>query len=208
MMASDEPILVLGIGNLLWADEGFGVRAVQALHNRWTFPRRVTLLDGGTQGFNLLSFVRAAQRMIVFDAIDYGLPPGTLKVLSDQQVPGFAGSRKLSLHQTGFQEVLAVAELTGSLPAELVLIGVQPECLDDFGGNLRTVVRAQLEPAVEIALTYLRSWNCAPALRDKDLDAAELLLSASLDMPADEAGRDPIMAESGHLGRRLPLEPP
>lgn len=185
---SSESLLVLGIGNVLWADEGFGVRAVQALHSRWCFPRRVSLVEGGTQGFNLLHHVQEARRMIVFDAIDYGLPPGTLKVLVNDQVPRFMGSKKLSLHQTGFQEVLAVAELTGRLPPELVLIGVQPEDLEDFGGSLRPVVRAQIEPALEIALAYLQRWGCAMAVRDVELEASEYLLPESLDMAAYEAG--------------------
>ncbi|MBV5297466.1 MAG: HyaD/HybD family hydrogenase maturation endopeptidase [Rhodoferax sp.] len=185
---SNESILVLGIGNLLWADEGFGVRAVQALHRQWRFASRVTLMDGGTQGFNLLTHVQAAMRMVIFDAIDYGLPPGTLKVLSNEQVPRFMGSKKLSLHQTGFQEVLGVAELTGHLPVELVLIGVQPEQLDDFGGSIRPVVKAQIQPAIDIALDRLRRWGCEPQARDGQLETIEYLLPESLDMEAYESG--------------------
>jgi hydrogenase maturation protease len=184
----EESILVLGIGNILFADEGFGVRAVQTLHSRWSFPSRVILMDGGTQGFNLLTHVQSAARMIVFDAIDYGLPPGTLKILTNGQVPRFMGSKKLSLHQTGFQDVLGVAELTGYLPSELILIGVQPEELDDFGGSIRLVVKAQIQPAIEIALDYLRGWGCTPNPRNGGLETDEFLLPKSLDMVAYESG--------------------
>ena len=59
-------ILVLGIGNVLWADEGFGVRAVAALNGGWRFPESVTLMDGGTQGLYLLPHVQAARRLLVF----------------------------------------------------------------------------------------------------------------------------------------------
>jgi len=183
-----ESILVLGIGNLLWADEGFGVRAVQELHRRWRFPQRVSLVEGGTQGFNLLSHVQDADRMIVFDAIDYGLPPGTLKILSNDQVPRFMGSKKLSLHQTGFQEVLGVAELTGRLPVELVLIGVQPEDMEDYGGRIRPVVKAQIQPALDIALDTLKRWGCKADARNDQLEISEYLLPASLDLAAYEAG--------------------
>lgn len=189
MASGEENILVLGLGNLLWADEGFGVRAAQMLHSQWRFPARVTLMDGGTQGFNLLGVVQSAQRMIVFDAIDYGLPPGTLKVLHNELVPRFMGSKKLSLHQTGFQDVLGVAELTGCLPAELVLIGVQPEDIEDYGGSLRPVVKRKIQPALEIALGYLKAWGCMPQARQEILAAVEYLLPASLDMAAYEAGR-------------------
>ncbi|MDJ0640733.1 MAG: hydrogenase maturation protease, partial [Paracoccaceae bacterium] len=49
--------LVLGIGNLLWADEGFGVRCIEALAESRSFKGNVTLLDGGTQGLYLLPFL-------------------------------------------------------------------------------------------------------------------------------------------------------
>ncbi|MBK1674532.1 hydrogenase expression/formation protein [Ectothiorhodospira shaposhnikovii] len=148
-------VLLLGIGNLLWADEGFGVRCVELLNQRYRFPANVRLMDGGTQGIYLVQHVQEADCLVVFDAIDYGLEPGTLKQVYDDEVPKFMGAKKMSLHQTGFQEVLAMAELTGSYPRELLLIGVQPEELDDFGGSLRPCVRDQLEPALEHALTYL-----------------------------------------------------
>ena len=74
---SDTPnVLVLGIGNLLWADEGFGVRAVEELHAHYEFPENVRVMDGGTQGIYLVQYIREADILIVFDAVDYGLPPG------------------------------------------------------------------------------------------------------------------------------------
>lgn len=175
-----ESILILGIGNLLWADEGFGVRAVQELNRQWRFPEGVTLMDGGTQGFNLLPHVQAAKRMIVFDAIDYGLAPGTIRVMANSQVPRFMGAKKLSLHQTGFQEVLAVAELTGSLPGELVLIGVQPADIEDYGGSLNAAVRSRIPTTLAIALSWLQRWGCKPQPRNAEPGERELLLPASL----------------------------
>jgi hydrogenase maturation protease len=87
---ADEPradVLVLGIGNVLWADEGFGVRAVEALHRRWEMPPNVSVVDGGTQGVYLLEHVCSAQRVVVLDAIDFGFAPGTLHVFRDGEVP-------------------------------------------------------------------------------------------------------------------------
>jgi hydrogenase maturation protease len=84
---SDRRTLVLGIGNVLWADEGFGVRAVEALHDAWDLPPEVTLMDGGTQGLILLADVTAHRRVLVFDSIDFGDAPGTLRVLRDREVP-------------------------------------------------------------------------------------------------------------------------
>ena len=137
--------LILGIGNILWADEGFGIRSVETLHERYTFPEDVRVLDGGTQGIFLVPWVTNARRLLIFDAIDFGLEPGTLKIIHGADVPRFMGAKKMSMHQTGFQEVLAMADLTGDLPEELALVGVQPELLDDFGGSLTDCVKAQID---------------------------------------------------------------
>jgi hydrogenase maturation protease len=158
-------ILVLGIGNILWADEGFGVRCVEALNEGWEFPPQVTVMDGGTQGLYLLPYVQEADCLLVFDAVDYGDPAGKLREVVGDQVPRFMGAKKMSLHQTGFQEVLMAAELTNKLPAELVLIGVQPEQLEDFGGSLRDVVKAQMVPALNLALDWLEKWGAAGVVR-------------------------------------------
>jgi len=165
-MSRSETILVLGIGNLLWADEGFGVRAVEEFDRRFACDERVQLLDGGTQGLYLLPHVQDADRLLVFDAIDYGLPPGTMKVVLDDEVPAYMGAKQMSLHQTGFQDVLAAAKLIGQGPARLALIGVQPVELKDYGGSLREPVRAQLAPAVEVAAGILREWGVEVAPRE------------------------------------------
>jgi hydrogenase maturation protease len=148
-------ILVLGIGNILWADEGFGVRTVERLAADWRFPDNVTLMDGGTQGLYLLPHLEAADALIVVDAIDYGLPPGTRRVFHGDDVPAFLGAKKMSLHQTGFQEVLASAMFLGRCPQKLILVGVQPECLEDYGGGLTDTVAAQVTPTIDVILNLL-----------------------------------------------------
>jgi hydrogenase maturation protease len=157
--------LLLGIGNVLWADEGFGVRCAEAFAAAWALPAGAAVIDGGTQGLYLLPHVQDARRLLIFDAIDFGLAPGTLRVLEGDAVPCYLGARKTSLHQTGFQEVLACAALTGSLPESLVLIGVQLVDIDDFGGSLRPAVRAQVPRALELAVARLTEWGLAPSPR-------------------------------------------
>ena len=155
MAVAPPTVLILGIGNLLWADEGFGVRAVEELHRHYAFPDNVRLLDGGAPFIYLVQHIRESDILIVFDAVDYDLPPGTLKLVAGDEVPKFLGVKKISLHQTGFQEVLAMAEMLGDYPRHLLLVGVQPDELDDYGGSLRPCVKAQIAPAIAAALKFL-----------------------------------------------------
>ena len=181
--------LILGIGNILWADEGFGVRAAETLHRHWDFDGSVTVMDGGTQGIYLLQHVESADVLVIFDAIDYGLAPGTLKLIEGDAVPNYLGAKKVSLHQTGFQEVLAMAEMLGRYPEHILLVGVQPQQIDDFGGSLAPVVRAQTEPAIDAALAWLDARGIAAARRDTPRATTESIAGAEIDIDAYESER-------------------
>lgn len=173
-------VLILGIGNVLWADEGFGVRCVEAMADRYALPDTVKLMDGGTQGLYLLPFLEEADALLVFDAIDYGLPAGTLKTVHDGEVPAFMGAKKMSLHQTGFQDVIATAQLLGRCPPTMTLIGCQPVELEDYGGGLRPAVAARVPAALELAVRELARWGIvaepgrseAPDLADRAIRQA------------------------------------
>jgi hydrogenase maturation protease len=183
--------LVLGIGNILWADEGFGVRCVEAMAAAYRFGPNLTLLDGGTQGIYLVDQVRDADVLVVFDAVDYGFPPGTLKCVEGDAVPHFMGAKKMSLHQTGFQEVLAMADLLGDYPEHLLLIGVQPVALEDFGGSLRPEIKSRIAPAIEVALDYLASLGVKPVTDVTPAPSSADLPHPALGLSAYESGRPP-----------------
>ena len=199
-----QRVLILGIGNVLWADEGFGVRCVERMADQWAFPENVRLLDGGTQGLYLLPFLEEADVLIVFDAVDYGLEPGTMKIVEGDEVPAFMGAKKMSLHQTGFQDVIATARLMGYCPPDLLLIGCQPEELEDYGGGLREIVAAQIEPAIKVALDKLAKLQIVPTHGEGD---KSLLADKSILRSAYEDGR-PSEDEAYRYGdeRFLPAE--
>lgn len=182
-------ICVLGIGNLLWADEGFGVRCVEALQQRHAFAPHVSLVDGGTQGLYLIQHVQSCDALLIFDAIDYGLEPGTLKLVRDDEVPRFMGAKKMSLHQTGFQEVLSLAQFTGKFPSRVLLIGCQPQELEDYGGSLRPVVKAAMEEALALGVAELARWGGQPVPRTEPLDGRETVTMDELALAAYETQR-------------------
>ena len=203
MNASGE-VLVLGIGNVLWADEGFGVRAVEALHDGYCFSPAVTLRDGGTLGLNLYEDITSAQSVLVFDAIDFDLAPGTLRVLRDAEVPAW-GRTKLSPHQNGFNDVLALAQLNGRAPLRLAAIGVQPQNLNDFGGSLTDVVRSRLAEAVACGVRELAAWGYAGVPWPKG-ETPEPLNASPLALAAYESGR-PSEALASRTGDERVLVP-
>ncbi|HHH43192.1 MAG TPA: hydrogenase maturation protease, partial [Gammaproteobacteria bacterium] len=161
------------------------------LNARYEFEDSVRLMDGGTQGLFLLPWVSSVSRLLIFDAIDFGLAPGELRVMRDDDVPQYMGAKKVSMHQTGFQEVLVSARLLNDRPQQLALIGVQPEQLDDYGGSLRDGTRRRIPEAVERACTLLRQWGVAFRERETPLASVDLIGPGELDMASYELGRPP-----------------
>ena len=187
-LTAESETLVLGIGNLLWADEGFGIRCIEALNARCRFGEDTRLMDGGTQGMFLLPWVSNTSRLLIFDAIDFGLPPGELRIIRDDDVPQYLGAKKISMHQTGFQEVLAAARLLNDRPRQLTLIGVQPERLDDYGGGLRACIRRRIPDAVAAACSQLREWGVLFRERTTPPTGAELTGPGVLEIECQERG--------------------
>lgn len=146
--------LVLGLGNILLSDEGVGVRAVEALVEQVQLPPDVEVLDGGTSGMDLLDQIAGRARLIVVDAVRSGRPPASVVYLSSDEVPAFFTS-KLSPHQLGLSDVLAVLRLMDAAPGRITVIGVEPVCLD-LSLSLSPPVAAALPEVVRLIQTELR----------------------------------------------------
>jgi len=150
-------ILVLGLGNALMTDDAYGCRMVAELQERFEFPPGVALLDGGTLGLDLLPRLEGVERLLILDALEMGGVPGELFRIEGEEVPR-AFASKLSVHQMGLQDLLAVAELQGHLPGEIVVWGVQPVCIE-MGLELSPPVAASLEAAVAAVADELSAWG-------------------------------------------------
>jgi hydrogenase maturation protease len=150
-------MLVLGLGNLLNSDEGFGVHAVRALQAD-VAPRypQAAFVDGGTLGLNLLPMVEEASHLLLVDCVNAGREPGSVIELAGEDIPLYSGV-KVSLHQTTFQEVLGLADIRGALPPHLHLIGVQPASLA-IGTDLSPEVRARVAEVAARVEELLKEW--------------------------------------------------
>lgn len=152
-----KQITVMGIGNILLQDEGFGVRVVEELHRRYHFPETVQVLDGGTLGMDLLRFISGSEKLLVVDAIAGDGPPGSFYRLAGEEVRVYF-SEKVSLHELGIRDVLAALELLDQPVAEVVVLGVEPAVLD-LGLELTPVVASAVDKTVAAVIAQLTEWR-------------------------------------------------
>ena len=152
---------VIGLGNPLMGDDGFGLVALARLRDEWTLEG-VELADGGTWGMSLLPLIEDAERLVLLDAIAAGATPGEVVVLERDRLPIYL-TRKLSPHQVDLRDVLAVAKWRGKLPAETVAIGVQPQSVQ-MGLELSPAVDRAVDTAVAVVIARLVQWGhrCEP----------------------------------------------
>ncbi|MEZ5670864.1 MAG: HyaD/HybD family hydrogenase maturation endopeptidase [Thiotrichaceae bacterium] len=146
-------ILILGVGNLLLSDEGAGVHAVNYLQQHYDIPAGIEVIDGGTAGMELLSYILQANHLILLDAVNSGHAPGTLIRLDDAQVPNFFAT-KMSPHQIGLTDILAAATLSGGSPDHITLLGVEPASFE-LGMDLSPVVAPIIPQMIAIVLSEL-----------------------------------------------------
>lgn len=143
-------ILILGIGCILYSDEGFGVRVIEKLRESYEFLQNVTLVDGGVMGLNLLSVLSEADDLIVVDAIGNRGKPGDLYRLEGEAIPNRIRGKN-SLHQVDFLEALTVCQALDKVP-ETVIFGVEPEDIETLSLDLTPTVQARVDRVVDLVL--------------------------------------------------------
>jgi len=152
----NKKINVLGLGNTILGDEGFGVEAVRYLESNFKLSPEVNIIDGGTQGLYLLDYIESTDCLMIFDAVIPQSYEFKVYVYRNDDLPTFI-HRKLSAHQMGLSELLSVAKLHEKVPNEIALIGVPPVSLD-MNVGLTDKVRSLVPAATEIGAEIIREW--------------------------------------------------
>lgn len=150
-----EHILILGVGNILFTDEGIGVRALEWLREHFDFPEHVTLIDGGTLGMGLMDALLHCDRVYVLDAVLGGGAPGTVYRLADNDLRKSMSFRD-SLHQTDLVDTLIYCDILGHRP-EGVVYGMEPFDYHTMAVGLSPVCEQALPTLAERILEELRS---------------------------------------------------
>lgn len=157
-----RPAVVLGVGNVLRRDDGVGVRVLEQLRrlasrDASALPNRTRLVDGGTLGLDLLEEVGSAGTLLLVDALDLGLTPGTIRVLRGDEILAAAMAGQGSIGE-GVGELLSLARLQDSAPAAVALVGVQVGDTG-FGEGLTPAVASAVPAAVAAACGELREFT-------------------------------------------------
>src|ERR1039457_6442533 len=148
-MPAPANCIVLGLGNTLHSDDGVGPQAIEKLRSDPRVPGDVSLIEGGTLGLELLTYIWDCSYLLVLDAVDVGQPPGTLVRMSSQELQTLPG--KGSVHQLGVADLLVALRVLANRTPKVVLLGVQPATIE-WGTELSPAVAAVLPALADAAI--------------------------------------------------------
>jgi hydrogenase maturation protease len=157
-------IRVIGLGNVLMGDDGFGPHVIHTLHSTYEFPSDVSVIDVGTPGLDLTPYLMHANKLIVVDTVRSDGRPGTIRLYRRDQILRHAPQPRLGPHDPGLKETLLALEFNGTGPDEVLLIGVIPG-LTAPRPHLTDAVRAAIPDAVNLVLADLTRLGAAPVPR-------------------------------------------
>jgi hydrogenase maturation protease len=157
-------VAVLGVGNVLMADDAFGPYVIRALEAEYLFPDEVALVDVGTPGAGLLSQFGGQDLVIVLDTVTDSGSPGEIIEYSKEQLLHLSAGPRTGPHEPSLTGAIQTSELEGTVPTEVKLIGVVPMRVET-GVGLSPPVRAAVSQAGRRVMEQLHRFGFHPVRR-------------------------------------------
>jgi hydrogenase maturation protease len=146
-------IMILGIGSILFSDDGFGIQVIQKIEKEYEFPDNVLVVDGGVLGINLLGVISKPKHLIVVDTMRNHGKPGDLYRIEGDAIPERIRAKN-SLHQVDFLEALTLCQALDNVP-KTVIIGIEPEDIQTLSLVLTPTLQAKVETVIQMVLSEL-----------------------------------------------------
>jgi hydrogenase maturation protease len=149
--------LILGVGNPLRRDDGIGPEVIRLLvekRDSYKLNADIDLVDGGTDGLGLIEYLKDYKKVIIVDAVEMQLSPGTVKIFTPKEAVISINTDSLSTHGFGIAELIKLAAELDINP-ELVIVGVQPKDVG-FGERLSDAVEATVDGVIEKVMEAIR----------------------------------------------------
>lgn len=149
-------ISVVGIGNIIMQDEGFGVRCAEYLQKITDYPDFVQIIDGGTLGMDLMPYIAGTKKLLFIDAIDVEGNVGDFYQFTGDELNAYF-KNKITIHDVGVNDMLAVLKLTDNPIEEVVVMGVKPEVVS-MGLDMTEKIAEKVPEVAQKAKELVDKW--------------------------------------------------
>jgi hydrogenase maturation protease len=148
-------IKVLGVGNALVGDDGFGPRVIEELQKR-EIPSNVELIDAGVGGIAILSWIEDADKIIIIDSVQTGNEPvGTVYCFTDKEMPP-SDMFMLSLHDLNLVDTINIGKIVQKMPEEIIIYGVEVKRVAEYTRDLTPEVEAAIGEVIDLVMEEIK----------------------------------------------------
>jgi len=144
--------LIGGIGNVLLGDDGVGPYVLKVLESQYTFGDNVKLVDLGTPALDLTHQIVGLDAVILVDSVASDEPPGTIALYRKEDIVREIPAERLDPHSPALSECLLTAEMLGTSPRNVLLVGIVGASFEP-GLPLTPAVRDSVDRAIEALLS-------------------------------------------------------
>jgi hydrogenase maturation protease len=152
---SSPSLCVVGMGNILYRDEGVGVYAARCLERAFRFDPEIVIADGAAMGFGVIDIFDDCSTVLVLDGILTDQPPGTIYRLGAEQLLHLAPSVRMTAHEVEPLQLLQLSPVFTE-PPEMVLLGIVPAETSEMEVGLTPQLEAAFPRFVEAVVAELR----------------------------------------------------
>lgn len=170
---------VIGVGNILFTDDGIGVYAAKYLETNYRFEPTIDIIDGGTLGFNLMRYFTHYDQVIILDTLSIDEEAGTIYHLPSDSLLGLGDTRK-TVHEVEVTQMIELASLMDER-ADISVLGIVPADIQTVAIDLSSIAKERFEEFVQTLIKILQTAGITVIQKDH-----RLLLDAIL-----ESYRDP-----------------
>jgi hydrogenase maturation protease len=148
-------IKVLGIGNALVGDDGFGPRVLEELQKR-EIPPNVELIDAGVGGIAILSWIEDADKIVIIDSVQTNNEPvGTIYRFTDKEMPP-SDMFMLSLHDLNLVDTINIGRVVQKMPEEIIIYGVEVKRIAEFTREMTPEVEAAVTEVADLVMEEIK----------------------------------------------------
>jgi len=151
----ENDTIIIGIGNILFKDEGVGIYAAKYLEENYDFSPDIDVIDGGTLGFKLMTYYQSYKKVIILDTVSIKDEAGSVYNLPADALMGL-GSYRQTAHEVEVVEMLEICSMLEK-KAEVNVIGIIPEDIESVDIDLTSTMKNRFNDLIDATLKELQN---------------------------------------------------
>ncbi len=165
---------LVGIGNIMFSDDGLGIYAAEYIKQNYTIPDNLTIVDGGGLGFTLMTFFQEYKKVFIISTTSIDGSSGDIFRFSKDELIS-QGATRQSANEVEVVQMLEICSVLDTDMSEVEIIAMKPDDIIPVETNLTKTVRDSFPKLIDETLKALKESNLVLIKKDKEVSLEKIL---------------------------------